>query len=228
MIAGVDGTSQGWVAVICDDDLENPKGLFVDHLVELPRGLRVAAVDVPIGLPEKGARNADRLARKALGERRSSVFPTPIRPVLGASSWKEACARTERADGRRVSKQTFAILPKIAEADVLVRSDSWARRNLYEVHPELSFAKWSGAPMMHGKKTPAGRAERLALIGASFGAGAFEEARHSLRGHHVATDDLADAFAAVWTAARICAGRAEKFPPERDVDEEGVAMQIWA
>ena len=229
MIAGVDGTRKGWVVVVCDDYLENPKGFFVNQLVELPRGLRVAAVDVPIGLPEKGARDADLLARKALGEpRRRSVFPSPIRSVLGVRSWKEACARTERADGRRVSKQTFAILPKVAEADALVRSNSWARRVVYEVHPELSFAKWSGAPMVHGKKSPAGRAERLALIAATFGTGVFERERESLRGHEVGSDDLADAFAAVWTAARICAGKAEGFPPEKVIDAEGVAMRIWA
>lgn len=169
------------------------------------------------------------LVRKALGEpRRRSVFPCPIRPVLGASSWKEACDRTERADGRKVSQQTFAILPKIAEADAFVRSDPWARRIVYEVHPELSFARWAGAPMANGKKTPAGREERLRLVAAIFGPGVFSAMRQSLRGHHVGSDDLADAFAAVWTAARILAGAAERFPRETTVDAEGVAMRIWA
>ena len=228
MIAGVDGTPKGWVVVTSDDNFENPNVLLVKRLAELPRILRVAAVDVPSGLPEKGSRVADLLARKVLGEpRRRSVFPSPIRPVLGARSWEEACARTERADGRKVSKQTFAILPKVAEADEFVRSDSWARRILHEVHPELSFAKWSGAPMAHGKKSTSGRKERLVLITATFGSGVFERARGFLRGHHVGFDDLADAFAALWTAARICAGEAEMLPSERTVDAEGVAMQIW-
>lgn len=229
MIAGVDGTPEGWVVIVSDDRLDNANAFHVNRLGELPRDLQVVAVDVPIGLPEKGARDADRLARKALGEpRRRSVFPSPVRPVLGARSWKEACARTERADGRRVSKQTFAILPKVVEADEFVRSDSWARRIVHEVHPELSFAKWAGAPMVHRKKSPAGREERLGLIAATFGPGVFEMARESLRGHHVRTDDLADAFAALWTAARIRACKADTFPPERTVDAEGVAMQIWA
>ena len=229
MIAGIDGTPEGWVVVVCDDDLISPTAFLVTQLVDLPRGLRVAAIDVPIGLPEKGARDADRLARKALGEpRRRSVFPSPVRSVLGAHSWKEACARAQRADGRSLSKQTFAILPKIAEADALVRSGPWARRIVHEVHPELSFAKWSGAPMVHRKKSPAGRQERLALISATFGPAVFESARGSLRGHRVGSDDLADAFAAAWTAARIRAGKAERLPAERTVDAEGVAMHIWA
>src|SRR5262245_55258929 len=112
MIAGVDGTRGGWVAVLCEDDLSRPHALCLDRLSGLPRRLRVVAVDIPIGLSQSGPRQADRLARKALGARRTSVFPTPVRPVLGASSWKEACVRNELADGRRVSKQTYAILPK--------------------------------------------------------------------------------------------------------------------
>jgi predicted RNase H-like nuclease len=229
MIAGVDGTARGWVAVLCDDDLTAAKPLFLRRLADLPRGLHVAAVDVPIGLPEKGPRDADRLARKALGEPRGrSVFPTPVRSVLGATSWEDACARHERADGRRVSKQTFGILPKVAEADALVRFAPWAGSMLNEAHPELCFATWAGAPMIHGKKTRAGREERLALISRTFGQGIFESAHGVVRRDGVLFDDLADAFAAAWTAARIHAGTAEPLPKETTLDAEGVPMQIWA
>lgn len=228
MIAGADGTSKGWVAVVCDDDLGKPTACFVNALAELPRTLRVVAVDVPMGLPERGCRDADRLARKALGEpRRRSVFPCPIRSVLGARSWEDACARTERVDGRRVSKQTFGILQKIEEADGLVRSESWARRLLYEVHPELSFAKMSGTPMEYSKKSQAGRAERRRIITDVFGPGTFEAALATVRGNHVASDDLTDAFAAVWSAWRILHCQAEKLPAERTVDGKGLPMHIW-
>jgi predicted RNase H-like nuclease len=229
MIAGVDGCSRGWVAVLCDDDLGRPEARFLEKLADLPRTLRVVAVDVPMGLPEAGDREADRLARLALGEpRRRSVFPCPPRCVLGASGWEEACASSERIDGRRLSKQTFAILPKIAEVDALLRSEEWARRSLYEVHPELSFARWSGVPMRYGKKSPAGRKERHRLIVDLFGSAAFAAAREALCGFGVAPDDLADAFAAVWSARRILTGRAERFPQRRVVDGEGLVMQIRA
>lgn len=229
MIAGVDGTSRGWVAVFCDDDLGRPEARFLEKLADLPRTLRVVAVDVPMGLPDRGGREADRLARLALGEpRRRSVFPCPPRCVLGAAGWEEACARSERNDGRRLSKQTFAILPKIGEADALLRSEEWARRCLYEVHPELSFALWSGAPMRYRKKSPAGREERRRLIAELFGSAAFAGAREAVRGHGVATDDLADAFAAAWSAWRIFDGSAERYPEKRVVDGEGLVMQIRA
>src|SRR5262245_59939095 len=222
MIAGVDGTRSGWVAVLCEDDLSSAHAVCLDRLTDLPRRLRVVAVDIPIGLSEKGRRQADQLARRALGPRRSSVFPTPVRAVLGARSWKEACIRNERADGRRVSKQTFAILPKISEADAFVRSVPWARRTLYEVHPELSFATMAGGPMSHAKKSAAGGVERLAVSSAMFGPGAFDNARGHVRGHGVAWDDLADAFALAWTAARIRKAVAKPHPEALVVDGEGV------
>ena len=145
-IAGVDGTPAGWVVVAGEDARGDVRAFCVKQLADLPRDLRVVAVDVPIGLAERGPRLADHLARRALGPRGSSVFPTPVRAVLGARSWEDACARHERVDGRRVSKQTFGILGKIAEADAFLGSSRWARRTLYEVHPELSFARWAGAP----------------------------------------------------------------------------------
>jgi predicted RNase H-like nuclease len=229
MIAGVDGTSRGWVAVLCDDDLGRPEARFLEKLADLPRTLRVVAVDVPMGLPDRGVREADRLARLALGEpRRRSVFPCPPRCVLGASGWEEACARSERIDGRRLSKQTFAILPKIAEADALLRSEEWARRRLYEVHPELSFARWSGTSMRFSKKNPVGREERRRLIADLFGPKAFAAARVAVSGHGITPDDLADAFAGAWSARRILTGRAERFPEKRMVDGKGLVMQIRA
>ena len=155
------------------------------------------------------------------------MFPTPVRAVLGERSWEEACARHERVDGRRVSKQTFGILGKIAEADAFLRSSRWARRTLYEVHPELSFARWAGAPMRHPKKSAEGRVERLALIASTFGARVFDDARRAVRGQQVGSDDLADAFATLWTAARIRAGTAERRPPDRAVDRAGLPMVIW-
>lgn len=228
MIAGVDGAPGGWVAVICGDHLENPEGRFVSRLSELPRELRVVAVDIPIGLPDSGSREADVLARKALRPHRgSSVFPCPIRTVLGSKTWEEACARSQKAnDGKKISRQVFGILPKIDEVDHLVRTDDRARRTVYEVHPELSFMKWQGRPMSHGKKKPAGREERRRLIDPTFGPDVFRRVEESLRGHRVGTDDLADAFAAVWTAARIAAGTAERFPEDDRLDSEGVPMRI--
>jgi hypothetical protein len=44
MIAGVDGTSRGWVVVLCNDDFEHLEARFIQYLTELPHRLRVAAI----------------------------------------------------------------------------------------------------------------------------------------------------------------------------------------
>jgi predicted RNase H-like nuclease len=185
----------------------------------------VAAVDIPIDVQDRDERASDRLARKALGwPRRCSVFSSPIRSILGARTWEEACEISSRVDGRRISKQAFAILPKVAEADALVRTDPWARQAFHEVHPELSFARWAGEPMAHGKKSAAGRQERQKLIAATYGSGAFESMWTSLRGQGVKVDDLADAFAALWSATRILNGEAERFCGQ----DAAIGGCIWA
>jgi predicted RNase H-like nuclease len=231
--AGIDGCPGGWVAVRCDERMANVQARFAEELVQLLEGVRVAAVDIPIGLPDRGQREADRAARKALGRPRgSSVFSCPVRSVLGASSWEEACALSQLADGRRMSKQAFGIVDKIDEVDRLIRSQEWARQIVREVHPELSFARWAGHPMKHRKKSRDGREERRRLIAAAFGDDAFARAKEAVRGNDVASDDIADAFAAAWTAVRIARRTAESFPAQvnRDVSRDaiGIPMTIWA
>nr|WP_231640215.1 DUF429 domain-containing protein [Micromonospora sp. NRRL B-16802] len=46
---------------------------------EMDGHLAVIGIDIPIGLPDTGRRQADVLAYKLVGPRRSSVFMTPVR-----------------------------------------------------------------------------------------------------------------------------------------------------
>jgi predicted RNase H-like nuclease len=71
------------------------------------RGPEVVAVDVPIGLPERGSRDCDVEARRLLGVRSSSVFPAPIRAMLAAGSQAEASRIGHGAEGKRVSIQLW-------------------------------------------------------------------------------------------------------------------------
>lgn len=121
----------------------------------------LVAVDIPIGLLdafEIGGRCCDRNARMLLGVRGSSVFPAPVRPVLAAPSYVDACDRSRKSApaGKAISKQSFAICGKIAEVDHLLR----ARRDLLdivrEVHPEVCFLEMTGAPMPYSKRKEVG------------------------------------------------------------------------
>jgi predicted RNase H-like nuclease len=77
---------------------------------------------------------------------------------------------------------------------------SWERRVL-ECSPELSLAVVSGAPMAHPKRTPEGRAERVAVLTAAFPG-------LSLRARGAAGHDVLDAHACLLTARRVAAGQA--------------------
>src|SRR5262249_37797767 len=128
-VAGADGTPGGWAVVIMENEqLTIQRVVALADLFDRIRDVNIVAVDVPIGLLasyETGGRACDRAARKILGKTRSSsVFPAPIRSILMADSWDDACAvsRNSAAQGKAISKQTFAILPKIREVDVLLQT----------------------------------------------------------------------------------------------------------
>ena len=173
------------------------------------------AVDAPIGLVERGARACDVAARAVLGPRRSSVFPAPLRPLLGAASYAEASRLRRAIEGKGLSRQTWAIVPKIVELDALLRAQRRPRApSLREVHPEVSFLKLNrDRPLAASKRKPEGRAERLALLRGWCG-DAIDRALAERRALACAADDVLDAFAALWTAERIARGAAISLPPE--------------
>jgi len=226
MIAGIDGCGSRWLAVA-----HVPRSTsFVAKLLEtseLPsQSWALAAIDIPIGLSSKGSREADLAARKFIGSRRNSVFPSPIRPALVASSWQEACEITFAHDGRRISQQTFAILPKIREVDECIRSAN-LQQCLFEIHPEVSFAAWNGSPTLHSKKDKVGAEQRQMLIAKHFGMDAFASVESQVGQRNIAKDDIADAFAALWSANRRFVGIAQRLPNYEVMDSHGLPMNIW-
>lgn len=60
-----------------------------------------------------------------------------------------------------------------------------------------------------------------------FGEDAFDSVREQVRGKGVATDDIADAFAALWSANRILIGAADRLPAASQYDSLGLPMHIW-
>jgi predicted RNase H-like nuclease len=92
-----------------------------------------------------------------------------------------------------------------------------------EVHPELSFAVMAGAPIVAGKKTEEGRAARLAALAAVGLA-----SPSVLSGSGYAADDVLDACAAAWSAARRTAGEARPRPDPPQTFSDGIPAAIWA
>jgi predicted RNase H-like nuclease len=185
--------------------------------------LQAAAIDIPIGLAERDARQSDAEARKRLGARRSSVFPAPVRAVLPAATYQEACAISRATCGKAISKQLFNILPRIREVDALITPRR--QRRLVEMSPELSLTLLHGAPMTYPKSHRNGQAERTRVLAAVFGEDVIEHhIRRPPAGAHV--DDVLDAFAGAWTARRFAAG--EHLHLGGDRDARGLRMEVVA
>jgi predicted RNase H-like nuclease len=208
VVAGVDGTKGGWVAVVLDEDGRMQRTLVVNEVRSDFAPLSdatVIGIDVPIGF---GPRRADIEARAFLRGAASTVFTTPSRDVL----------ETPFAPGLGVSKQAHSIGERVLHLSHLAALDV----RLREVHPEVSFrAMNDGAPLVHRKKSAGGVFERLELSGkngidfAELGPAAF-----------VPIDDVLDAAAAAWSAARIARGVAASLPDPPEV-KDGIAVAIW-
>lgn len=232
LIAGVDGCKAGWIALIervLAGQIDSAVSSTPRDLCRLLAGARVIAVDVPIGLTDCGPRVCDAAGRRCLGRQRSSsVFPTPIRPALRATTREEASDIQETIDGRRIGVQAWGIFPKIREWDSCLRANAQIAKQVFEVHPEVCFWALNGSkPMHHGKKTAEGRQERRELLVQLFGAKAIDEIRSRHARSDVTDDDLYDAFAALWTARRIHAGNAFSLPDPAPRDSVGLPMAIW-
>jgi predicted RNase H-like nuclease len=200
-VLGIDGCPGGWVgALVSGSSLSWHAGSLASLLA---LDAAVVAVDIPLALPLGGTRRRCEVeARSRLGAQRSSVFFAPPTAVLAASTHAEASVLSRGAGSVGVSIQTWNIVPKIAEA--LACSD----QRLVEVHPELSFRALG--PITASKRSPAGQAERLALLQSWLPAACVPVPRPG----GASPDDCLDALAAAWTASRHLAGTAQELGHE--------------
>jgi predicted RNase H-like nuclease len=228
-LAGVDGCRAGWIAVVEDTDTRRITTSVFKAFAQLAASLDAAviAVDIPIGLTERGPRECDVLARGHLGPKRgSSVFPAPIRPALYEPTYEAAKATSIAVQQKSISKQAWAIYPKIREVEEALLASADLRARVIEVHPELTFSTWSGAPILPSKKAAEGAATRQRLIAGHFDLRAFSMARAAVPRALTSDDDIADAFAALWTAERFFAGMARTTPASLQVDSRGLPMRM--
>jgi predicted RNase H-like nuclease len=235
-VSGVDGCPGGWIAVRLTP-AEPGQGSAVANtsratdapsvtvavaatLDALPLSA-VTGIDMPLGLLASGWRDADQLARKALGRRWMTVFAIPPRPVWECASYAEANRTCRELTGQGFSVQAWGLRPKIAEADAYRRRARAATPpvRLHEVHPELAFAAMAGAPLPDSKHTRPGLDRRRELLAA-------EGILLPPRVAGAAEDDLLDAAAVAWSAHRIAAGHAESLtnPAQRADDNSEIAI----
>ena len=224
-VLGVDACAVGWVGVLI-----GPEGRPSVHVAKSISGLldlvretaapAVVAIDIPIGLPDAGGRRADAEARKELVGKGSSIFTTLTRAAYESPTYELArAANIEATGGASASAQAYALGPKILQVDAWLRSKPGTE--VIEVHPELSFARMAGAPILARKKDPEGSQARRDVL-REHGI----EAPGWFRNPTFAEDDLLDACAAAWSAARHDQGLTESFPAEPEVFRDGIPAAI--
>ncbi len=242
---GVDGCRSGWFSVGFDRSGCYELKVFpaFSELLAYYCDAKVVLVDIPIGLQkEPGGRQCDQEARNKLRPRRSSsVFSAPTRQTVKQAAESpgdydcakevEKCAtKTECCPkGKGISKQAFAIAPKIAQVDELLKCrDLDATPEVREIHPEICFwALDNGKPMQCGKKTDSGEQQRLEVL-KRFEPRTCKIYRKACRrfvGGGVAKDDILDALVAAVTA-RCGHDRLQTIPNCPPKDCKGLPMEM--
>jgi predicted RNase H-like nuclease len=230
-VVGVDGCPAGWIAVIWGETVEHR--LFTSFADIIASDAAIIAVDMPIGLPQQSGRDAERAARKVLGERQSSVFSIPSRAAVMCHDYREACSiNLKHSDPpKKIAKQAFNLFRRIREIDALMTPESQHR--IHEVHPELAF--WimnNNSPVPLAKKVKSadlrpGLDLRRTLLGkAGFPINDLKPATY--RKSEVGDDDLVDACACAWSARRILQNQHLCFPDNPPRDERCLTMCIKA
>lgn len=225
-VLGVDGCPAGWLAVAVElhDGIVSEEmhlcGSFLEVLGLVPRPQAVA-VDIPIGLLEEvreGGRDCDRTLRQILGSpRSSSVFSPPVRPAL-------SCATFEKGRHWALNRQSFSIIPRVRELDGIMTPA--LQDVVREVHPELCFFLLDGLRAMEERKKSApGLEERKKLLARHFFQ--VDRALSALPRAKARADDVLDAYAAAWTAARIYRCEAGRIPDDPPLDAKGLRMEVW-
>ncbi|NKQ55808.1 DUF429 domain-containing protein [Amycolatopsis sp. K13G38] len=221
-VLGADACRAGWVGVTLDD-VRAYVAATIGELVELAEAdgpVEVVGIDIPIGLPDRGRRQADVLARQAIGPLRSSVFMTPVRAALEAPDHRTASAINCEQAGEGVSIQAYGLRMKLLQVDAWVRTQD---RRVVEIHPEVTFAELAGAPLTASKHTWAGAATRNGLL-ADAGVVLSDLGP---AGRRAGVDDVLDTAAVAWSARRVAGGTARALPDPPEVFGDGLPCAVW-
>jgi predicted RNase H-like nuclease len=227
---GIDGCKNGWFYFRFADGVTTygVAERLADILADEPPDANIL-IDIPIGLPESGKdeRRCDLDARVMLKPRRhTSVSAVPCRQAVYADTYEAASKLNKKITGRKLSRQSWGISPKIREVDELLGEEQGLRDTLRECHPELAFCGLAGGPMANAKKTREGFDERMTILQL------FEPDTKTLIAsaylahgeYDAARDDIIDAY-----VLAFCARHPERLrtvPGEPPSDSRGLPMQM--
>ncbi|GAB2463333.1 DUF429 domain-containing protein [Jatrophihabitans fulvus] len=197
-VVGVDGWKGRWVAAVVSGRRLGWQvhATFADVLDAHPD--TVVAVDMPIATTD-GPRDVDAAGRgwlRAHGGPWQSIFLAPTTSTVAAfeAGRTHAEAMAGLPAGARTSIQAWNLIPAIVQVrDALAERPSAV---VVEAHPECSFRAMDERIGLASKKTGRGAGVRLRALSLDL------DVDLAAAPELVPVDDLLDAAAAAWTAAR--------------------------
>jgi len=225
LIAGVEPCPGGWLLVgarlqgITAFPTEPEVFPTFAEILDYRPSFDVIAIHCHLSFPEEdtpGGRTCDKLARQLLGWPRSGAIGSP--PSRHYLRTGDLDARTSKG----LNPINARLMRRFAE--VADEMQPYRQRQVFEVHPELSFFQLNDdKPMQHSKYTEEGVAERRALVEARIpDADVVLDAQVP----GVAARHLLDATADMVTARRIAARAVDRLPADPEWDEQGVRMEL--
>lgn len=227
-VLGLDGCRGGWVRCKLYRSGGIEFDVFGQFVLAVDPGAALCLVDIPIGLTDRGVREADVAARRVLGRRHVCVFSAPVREVIACGGYEEATGVSAALSGRRLTKQAWGIVPKIREVDGAVRSDKRVRQIVRECHPEVCLWGLAGSAMAQRKKSSEGAAARLGVLRPYLpdADAAVETALKAFPKGAVGRDDVIDALICAVSAAGVWDDSLHTLPQSPDQDRFGLAMEM--
>jgi predicted RNase H-like nuclease len=229
---GVDGCRLGWFYVMLNENESWEVGVF-KHIKEIDQylsGNAIILIDIPIGLIEceHSKRLCDQEARKVLAPKRSnSVFSAPCRKAIQEIHYQEGSNINYKCTESRLSKQSWAITPKIKEVDDFLRCFDNGKIKIREIHPEVCFwALNNKRPMEYAKKKRDGFEERKLILQkyCKNTDAIIDSALSRYLRREVAKDDIADALVGAITATFY--NELITIPSTPKVDVVGLPMEM--
>ena len=225
-VIGIDGCKAGWITAKI---LENKsisfqiiENLNDSHLKE--GNLSHIGIDIPLQLSNSGKRLAEIEARSLLRNRACTIFSPPTLNALRAKNYIDACDINFKECGKRISKQSWNLFPKIKEAQEFQENKSINKLGVFEVHPELSFMAMNDMSLIKAsKKTDIGREIRIKLVKKFFPNFSFALVRNKYKKTQVLDDDILDSISVLWSTQRIVDNIAEFVPR----DHKKTNMRIY-
>lgn len=153
---GIDGCKGSWLLVsLAHDSFEIRLSDHIEEICEHHQTADAMLIDMPVGLPESPLDiRPEPFLRKMLKKRASTVFNVPSRQAIQERDYLTASSVNYEVLGKKLSRQSFGILPKIREIDDFLETKPVWKNRLMESHPEYCFALLNdGRPLPWKKNT---------------------------------------------------------------------------